>query len=95
MADATRYEQTVQGRRLRMDEAGGALEAAIALAKEQVMGLTSPQLFLVAAVEIVEPSPRPVYGDEPVREQRVTTGYVPNGSRQGIEHVWPTVQEPL
>ncbi|WP_229255515.1 DNA translocase FtsK [Duganella phyllosphaerae] len=56
-----------------MDEAGGAVEAAIALAKEQATGSTSAQLFLVAAVEIVEPSPRPAAGDEPVREQRVVT----------------------
>ncbi|WP_322534615.1 DNA translocase FtsK [Duganella zoogloeoides] len=59
--------------RERMDEAGGAIEAAIALAKEQATGSTSAQLFLVAAVEIVEPSPLPAAGDEPVREQRVVT----------------------
>ncbi|OEZ91522.1 recombination-associated protein RdgC [Duganella phyllosphaerae] len=73
----TLYEQTIEPYmarvRARMDEAGGAVEAAIALAKEQATGSTSAQLFLVAAVEIVEPSPRPAAGDEPVREQRVVT----------------------
>lgn len=71
------YQQTIEPYiarvRERMDEAGGAIEAAIALAKEQATGSTSAQLFLVAAVEIVEPSPRPAAGDEPVREQRVVT----------------------
>jgi DNA recombination-dependent growth factor C len=73
----TLYEQTIEPYmarvRERMDEAGGALEAATALAKEQATGSTSAQLFLVAAVEFAEPSPRPAAGDEQVREQRVVT----------------------
>jgi len=77
----TLYEQTIAPYmarvRERMDDAGGALEAAIALAKEQAKGSTSAQLFLVAAVEIVEPGPRPAAGDEPVREQRVVTSLAP------------------
>ncbi len=93
----TLYEQTIEPYiariRERMEEAGGAVEAAIALAKEQTGGSTSAQLFLVGAVEIVEPSPRPAAGDEPVRGQRVdkastalTTSRRPNSrpARDGV-----------
>jgi DNA recombination-dependent growth factor C len=60
--------------RATMSDSGvGAIEAAIALAKAQPVGSNSAQMLLVAAVEIVEPSPSPAAGDEPVRPQRVVT----------------------
>jgi len=48
-----------------------AITCAIALAKALPAGSQAGQLYLVAAVEILEPSLRPAAGDEPVREQRV------------------------
>lgn len=50
--------------------AEGAIKSALTLAKELPGGSQSSDLLLVAAVEIMEPSPRPTKGHEPVCEQR-------------------------
>lgn len=73
------YEQIIQPViervRAQMAESGaGAIEAALVLAKALPAGSQSAQLFLVAAVEIIEPSVRPAAGDEPVRQQRSVNG---------------------
>ena len=70
------YDSTVQPAVARVREhmeqtAEGAIKSALTLAKELPGGSRSADLLLVAAVEIMEPSPRPAKGHEPVREQRV------------------------
>ncbi|MGK5049907.1 DNA translocase FtsK [Janthinobacterium sp. GB4P2] len=52
------------------ETAEGAIKSALTLAKELPGGSQSADLLLVAAVEIMEPSPRPAAGDAPVRQQR-------------------------
>ncbi|OBV38111.1 DNA recombination-dependent growth factor C [Janthinobacterium psychrotolerans] len=68
------YQETIQPViaqvREQMSQTGeGAIAAALALAKALPSGSSSAPLFLVAAVEIMEPS-APAAGDEPVRQQR-------------------------
>ncbi|WP_343215986.1 DNA translocase FtsK [Janthinobacterium sp. MP5059B] len=53
------------------ETAEGAIKSALTLVKELPGGSQSADLLLVAAVEIMEPSPRPAKGHEQVREQRV------------------------
>ena len=70
------YDSTVQPAVARVREhmtetAEGAIKSALTLAKELPGGSRSADLLLVAAVEIMEPSPRPAKGHEQVREQRV------------------------
>ena len=70
------YDSTVQPAVARVREhmeetAEGAIKSALTLAKELPGGSRSADLLLVAAIEIMEPSPRPAKGHEPVREQRV------------------------
>ena len=81
------YQETIQPViarvRERMSQSGdGAITAALALAKALPIGSSSGPLFLVAAVEIMEPS-TPAAGDEPVRQQRAVIGQgmgaVPDG----------------
>ena len=69
------YDSTVQPAVVRVREhmaetAEGAIKSALTLAKELPGGSQSADLLLVAAVEIMEPSPRPAVGDDPVRQQR-------------------------
>ena len=69
------YDSTVQPAVTRVREhmaetAEGAIKSALTLAKELPGGSQSADLLLVAAVEIMEPSPRPATGHEPVRGQR-------------------------
>ena len=69
------YDSTVQPAVARVREhmaqtAEGAIKSALTLAKDLPGGSQSADLLLVAAVEIMEPSPRPATGHEPVREQR-------------------------
>lgn len=66
------YEQSIRSYvehlRAHMTESGkGAIEAAIEMAKALPGGSSSGQMFLVAAVELIEPSPMAASGDEPVR----------------------------
>ena len=68
------YQETIQPViarvREQMSETGeGAIAAALTLAKVLPIGSSSGPLFLVAAVEIMEPS-APAAGDEPVRSAR-------------------------
>ena len=69
------YDSTVQPAVARVREhmaetAEGAIKSALTLAKELPGGSQSADLLLVAAIEIMEPSPRPEAGDDPVRQQR-------------------------
>ncbi|WP_307722146.1 DNA translocase FtsK [Duganella callida] len=72
----TLYEQTLKPYidtvRESMQQTGAdEIQTALTLAKQHTGGAQTAQMFLVAAIEMVEPSPRPAKGDEPVREQRV------------------------
>jgi DNA segregation ATPase FtsK/SpoIIIE-like protein len=69
------YDSTVQPAVVRVREhmaetAEGAIKSALTLAKELPGGSQSADLLLVAAVEIMEPSPRPAASDAPVRQHR-------------------------
>jgi DNA segregation ATPase FtsK/SpoIIIE-like protein len=74
----TLYQQTLKPYidtiREAMRETGAdEIETALALAKQHTGGTQTAQMFLVAAIEIVEPTgpTEPAKGDEPVRQQRV------------------------
>ena len=86
--------------RERMSETGeGAIAAALALAKALPTGSSSGQLFLVAAVEIMEPS-APAAGDEAVRAPRPVlqlngeaAGAVPAGASGASDPVYEQAVE--
>jgi DNA recombination-dependent growth factor C len=79
----------------RMIETGDeAIQAAIGLANAMPKGSSSAQLFLVAAVEILEPSEKAAVGDEPVRAQRSVNGQdqgaVPAGDGSASDPLYDT-----
>ena len=99
------YDSTVQPAVARVREhmaetAEGAIKSALTLAKELPGGSQSADLLLVAAVEIMEPSPRPAKGHEPVREQRVVlqlngeaAGAVPPGDGSATDPLYDQAVE--
>lgn len=68
--DSTVLSAVARVREHMAETAEGAIKSALTLAKELPGGSQSADLLLVAAVEIMEPSPRPATGHEPVRELR-------------------------
>ena len=99
------YDSTVQPAVARVREhmaqtAEGAIKSALTLAKELPGGSQSADLLLVAAVEIMEPSPRPAKGHEPVHEQRVVlqlngeaAGAVPAGDGSASDPLYDQAVE--